>query len=89
MKKFLAALAVASVLVVWGCGEKGASAESGGSTTAASGQNPAGTKVNGATVVNEPPRDGNIPKGGVVLKPSNPDDEKFKPDPRLAGGGGR
>jgi hypothetical protein len=70
-----------------GCGSKPAA--TGDSTTAATGSNnPAGTKINGATVVNQPPADGSVPAGGIVLKPKNPDDPKFKQDPKLAGGGG-
>jgi len=45
----------------------------------------AGTKINDATVVNAPTDQ--IPPGGIVIKPANPDDPKFKADPKLHGGG--
>lgn len=44
-----------------------------------------GDTVNGAKIVSSPPD--SIPSGGVMLRPKNPNDPKFKPDPRLHGGG--
>ena len=75
-----------SAFVLSGCGQGTEPASSSGSSKAAPGKD-GQQKVNGATVVHEPPKDGNIPEGGMVLQPPNPNDPKFKADPRLAGGG--
>lgn len=83
MKSLLLCCALAFAIA--GCGSKSGSAAGGGSDAAGGGVK----KENGATVVNEVPKDGSVPEGGIVLRPSNPDDPKFKPDPKLAGGGGR
>jgi len=40
----------------------------------------------GGTVYAAPPKD--APDGGYVVAPANPNDPKFKPDPKLAGSGG-
>jgi len=75
-------------LVLGGCA-KGEEAAASGTGATSSKAAPGGgkEKVNGATVIHEPPKDGNIPAGGMVLQPPNPNDPKFKADPRLAGGG--
>ncbi|MBX7132009.1 MAG: hypothetical protein K1X67_04945 [Fimbriimonadaceae bacterium] len=91
MMKLLAVCVVSAVgfgLVLGGC-SKGEEASAAGSGAGSSKAAPAGgkEKVNGATVIHEPPKDGNIPAGGMVLQPPNPNDPKFKADPRLAGGG--
>lgn len=70
-------------LVLGGCGQKeGATADAGGT-----GIKPKGKTQSGATIVNEVPGNESIPQGGVVITPPNPNDPKFKADPRLAGGG--
>ena len=43
-----------------------------------------GQKINGATAVGSPTD--KIPEGGIVLRPPDPNDPKYKPDPRLGGG---
>lgn len=86
---FLALIAL-SLAVAFGCGEAK-------TTTASTPENtefdkvsertnkPNGEQPNsGGTVINDP-ADAQ-PGGSYQIKPANPDDPRFKPDPRLAGG---
>lgn len=86
---FVAVLPVfALTALLAGCGSDPAvaadpsiSSESGkASATGAPGQT-----LNGAKVVTQPT--GNVPPGGIVLQPPDPNDSRYKPDPRLSGGG--
>jgi hypothetical protein len=93
--KTLLALLCASALVV-GCGVPDGAGDKAGSETQVThqidntkGQNPMqsmGDNVQtNAPVINDPKEA--KPGEGYKLKPANPDDAKFKPDPRLGGGG--
>lgn len=49
-------------------------------------QNRAGEQTShGAEIANKPPD--SIPAGGIVIEPPDKNDPKYKPDPRLSGGG--
>lgn len=54
--------------------------------TSASAESKKGT-VGGVKVMNAPPTDPNqIPAEGIVIRPANPNDPVYKPDPSLGGG---
>lgn len=89
---FLAA-ALAFGLGLWGCGDPGegaASKEAAKNKAANTAPQQQGgivseSKTAGGEVVNDPSQ---VQAGGSYrIKPANPDDPKFKPDPRIAGGG--
>ena len=44
-------------------------------------------QVGGPEVRTSAPTSDNIPAGGIVLSPANPDDPHYKPDPKMRGGG--
>jgi len=89
MRNFILSVVIVALsgFVLSGCGQGSAEASSSTGSSKAAPSKDGKQKVNGATVIHEPPKDGNIPEGGMVLQPPNPNDPKFKADPRLAGGG--
>lgn len=84
----IAALSLVSAIVIAGCSSAG---DNAAATTEV--KQPANAKMGvgdnvsqaGATVVNDPK---NVKQGGAYkLAPADPNNEAFKPDPKLGGGG--
>lgn len=85
MKKLYCLYFLALLVVVAGCGSSDVSANVE-QTPSAPGTTPkVGDTVNGTKIVNKPPSE--VPAGGIMLQPDNPNDPHFKPDPNLRGGG--
>jgi len=86
-KKFLASVGGLAVLLMAGCAAK---PEAEAASSAASGANasqPGDTRpASGGRVYNAPPQNA-APGEGYRIAPANPNDPKFKQDPRLGGGG--
>jgi hypothetical protein len=82
MNRFIVLSLLTGLLIV-GCGQKDGATVDGGGT----GIKPKGKTESGATIVNEVPGNDSVPREGVVITPPNPNDPKFKADPRMAGGG--